>query len=93
MKLPPFPPTRFDSYAMEHSTFGAVQTSPPLADWRYAERHGVRWNVVGDINHDSGAKLHITLAQCTSPAEAEFWAAIWPPATKIICTLGHGFPV
>ena len=93
MNLPPFPPTRFDSYAMERSTLAAIQPFPPLADWRHAGRRGVRWNVVGDITHESGVKLHITFAQCTSPAEAEIWAAIWPPAASIICTFGHGFPV
>lgn len=93
MNLPPFPPTRFDSYAMERSTLAAIQPFPPLADWRHAGRRGVRWNVVGDITHESGVKLHITFAQCVSPAEAEFWAAIWPPAASIICTFGHGFPV
>ena len=93
MNLPPFPPARFDSYAMEHSTFAAIQPFPPRADWRHAGRPGVRWNVVGDITHESGVKLHLTLAQCTSPAEAEFWAAIWPPAAEIVCTFGHGFPV
>jgi hypothetical protein len=66
---------------------------PPQADWRHAGRRGVRWNVVGDITHKSGVKLHITFAECVSPAEAEFWAAIWPPAASIICTFGHGFPV
>jgi hypothetical protein len=49
--------------------------------------------VVGGITHENGVKLHITFAQCVSPAEAEFWAAIWPPAASIICTFGHGFPV
>jgi hypothetical protein len=93
MNLPPFPPTRFDSYAMEHSTFAAIQPLPPRADWRHAGRRGVRWNVVGDIIHTSGVKLHVTLAQCTSPAEAEFWAAIWPSAAEIVSTFGHGFPV
>jgi hypothetical protein len=77
----PFPPTCFDSYAT------------PRADWRHAGRRGVRWNVVGDITHESGVKLHITFAQCVSPAAAEFWAAIWPPAASIICTFGDGFPV
>lgn len=93
MNLPPFPPARFDSYAMEHSTFAAIQPFPPRADWRHTGRPGVRCDVVGDITHESGVKLHLTLAQCTSPAEAEFWAAIWPPAAEIICTFGHGFPV
>ena len=62
----------------------------PIGDMPDAPALG---NVVGDITHESGAKLHLTLAQCTSPAEAEFWAAIWPPAAEIICTFGHGFPV
>jgi hypothetical protein len=93
VNLPPFPPTSFDSYAMEHSTLAAIQPFPPQADWRHAGRRGVRWNGLGDITHKSGVKLQITSAQCVSPAEAEFWAAIWPPAASIICTFGHGFPV
>jgi hypothetical protein len=91
--IAPFPPTSFDGYAMEHSTLAAIQLFRPRADWRHAGRRGVRWNVVGDIPHESGVKLHINFAQCVSPAEAEFWAAIWPPAASIICTFGHGFPV
>jgi hypothetical protein len=91
MNLPPFPPTRFDTSAVAYCQLEATQPSPPRADWRHAEPP--RWNVVGDITQKSGVKLHVTLAQCTSPAEAEFWAAIWPPAASIICTFGHGFPV
>ena len=93
MNLAPFPPNRFDPSAMDYCQFEATQSSPPRADWRHAGRRGVRWNVVGDITHESGVKLHITFAQCVSPAEAEFWAAIWPPPAAIICTFGHGFPV
>ena len=89
----PFPPTRFDPSAMAYCQLEATQPSPPRADWQHAGRRGVRWNVVGDITHHSGVKLHITFAQCVSPAEAEFWAAIWPPAIEIVCTFGHGFPV
>ena len=93
MNLPPFLSTCLDPSAMAFCQFEATQPSPPRADWRHAGRRGVRWNVVGDITHKSGVKLHITFAQCVSPAEAEFWAAIWPPAASIICTFGHGFPV
>jgi hypothetical protein len=78
---------------MEHRPLAAIQPFPPQVDLGHAGRRGVRWNVVGDIIHESGVKLHITFAQCVSPAEAEFWAAIWPPAASIICTFGHGFPV
>ena len=86
----PLPPTRFDSYAMEHTTLAAVQPFAPRADWRHAGRRGVRWNVVGEITHESGVKLRITFAQCVSPVEAEFWAAIWPPAIESVCTFGLG---
>jgi hypothetical protein len=35
----------------------------------------------------------VIIALAGISAEAEFWAAIWPPAASIICTFGHGFPV
>jgi hypothetical protein len=80
---------------LRNGTQHACRDSAFPAAGRLATRRTPRGSldVVGDITHEGGVKLHITFAQCVSPAEAEFWAAIWPPAASIICTFGHGFPM